>query len=347
MLSASVLLAGVVASAPSYDLGRFTLDIENDDFGSDVDEAFSSGIEVAFRITPGPDWGLADALGVEAALHEYWGLALGHQIYTPHDLTTIDLNELRGDRRFAGWLYGALFAEIASDRSPWTDDGVSLTRVRAFFGSTGPRIQTASLQRYWHAFIRDALNRRRLPEDPKGWAVYQVPNHWGAGVELEHEADLYRWTHADPGLARSVGSQLGVRLSTLAGARLGNVWIDGQVGAMVRAGLMPRAVFDEMIFFAPVGGRRPKVPVAVYGFVSGRLIASVYDAFLDGPPGAEGPWPERNHVMAKLEAGFAIRWSVVEFMFRHTTLSPDLATRPREGVWVQNWGRFILSFDFY
>lgn len=350
-IAASLMLAlmGASPAPPEYDLGRFTLDLANDDFGSDVDEAFTSGIEALIRVRPGEGWSLSERLGFshEHRIREHWGLVLGHQMYTPALLSTVDLEVLQNDRRYAGWVYGGLLAEVAMDASPFLDDGKALYRARLVFGSTGPRTQTASLQRYWHAFIRDSLNRRRLPEDPKGWSVYQVPNHWGVVGELTQESEVFRWSLEDRGLARDVGSNLGVRVASLAGARLGNMWIDAHVGAVVRAGLMPPVVFDDLVFFSAVEGERVKVPFAIFGYASARLIASAYDALLDGPPGAEGPWPERNPVMTRLEAGFGIRWSVVEFMFRHTTLSPDLASRPPGGVWIQNWGRFTVSFVYY
>lgn len=341
---APLLLVALVAGP--YDVGRFTLDVENDDFGSDRDEAFTSGIRALIRVTPGEGFALSDldANLKRRRIQEYWGLSFGHEMYTPVDLQATDLAVLSRDRRYAGWLYGALRAEVALDHSPFLARGQSLYRLELSFGSTGPRIRTEALQRYWHAFIRDALGRRRLPEDPKGWSVYQVPNHWGVNLELHQEAEFLRAELRDPGLSRAVAARFGIRAATLAGVRVGNMRIDASAGATIRAGLLPSTVFDE---FALPAVLPRSVPVAVYGFVSGRLTAVAYDALLDGPPGAEGPYPDRNPVLTQLEAGFVVRFSVVEFMFRHVTLSPDLAQRPPGGVWIQNWGRFTLSFAFY
>lgn len=331
-----------------YDTGRFTLDVQNDDFGSDVDEGFTSGIEAIFRIRPADDFALSslhDALR-DRRVFEYWSLVLGHEMHTPALLQIIDLDVLQRDRRYAGWLYGALRAELGLAHSPFTDDGYSLYRAELTFGTTGPRTRTETLQRYWHAFIRDVLNRRRLPEDPKGWPVYQVPDHWGINLEVSQEADIFRVRLPDAGLRRAVGAELGVRVASLVEVRAGNMFVDGTVGAIVRAGLLPEVVFDE--FSVPVPQDDPiDVPFAVYGFVSGRLTGVAHNTLLDGPPGDDGLYPERNDSLARLEAGFVMRFSTVEFMFRHVTRSPDLASRPPGGVWIQNWGRITLSFAFY
>lgn len=330
-----------------YDRGRFTVDVANDDFGSDVDEAFTSGLYFQIRVAAERfGWsGLVPELKARR-VREYWGLVLGQEMYTPALLQVTDLSILRNDRRYAGWLHGALQNELVLRGSPWLEEGYSYLRLKLTVGATGPQTATAPLQRYWHAFIRDVLRRRRLPEDPKGWGIYEVPNHVAVNVEAAYEADLFRWTLQDPGLERGLGAQLGVRVSSLARVRAGTMWIDGLIGGVLRAGLMPEVVFDE--FGMPVRrDRASALPISAYGFVSGRLIGSVYNALLDGPPGAEGPYPDRNHVLARLEAGFALRLGAVEFAFRHVTLSPELASRPPGGVWIQNWGRITLSFVYY
>jgi hypothetical protein len=331
-----------------YDRGRFTLDVANDDFGSDTDEGFTSGVEAIFRVTPADAWALSSQIPAlrSRRVLEYWGLVLGQTIHTPALLQVTDLEVLRNDRRYSGWLYGELRAELALRHSPFLEGGYSFYQVGLTFGTTGPRTQTGPLHRYWHAFIRDVLRRRRLPEDPKGWNVYQVPNHWGLNLAARQEAELFRARLPAPELRRTVGAELGFRIASVVEARAGNMFIDATVGAILRAGLLPEVVFDELSIPGPAG-RRFDVPVAVYGFVSGRLTGALHDTLLEGPPGASGPYPERNRALARLEAGFVLRLSVVEFAFRHVTRSPDLAQRPPGGVWVQNWGRITLSFAFY
>lgn len=344
-----MLLLGLLGQDSPYDRGRFTLDVTNDDFGSDVDEAFTSAVEATIRVTPGNNVALSSLSPWLSArrVREYWSLSVGQEIYTPALLQETDLEVLQNDRRYAGWLYGGLKAELILRHSPFIANGYTLYTVEVVAGSTGPRTQTEPLQRYWHAFIRDVLNRRRLPEDPKGWGVYEVPNHWGVNISVDQQAEMLRWQAGEAGLRKAIGSDFGFRILSRVGARLGNMWVDGHISAMMQVGLLPEVVFDELSMPLSLTGRMFDVPLAVYGFVSGRLIGSVYNALLDGPPGATGPYPERNYVMTQLEAGFALRLAAVEFMFRHVTLSPDLANRPPGGVWVQNWGRITLSFAFY
>ena len=332
-----------------YDRGRFSLHVANDDFGSGADEAFTSGIEARFRFSPGSNVALS---GLNRwlrthTLREYWSLAFGQQIYTPAILTTTNLRLLENDRRYAGWLYGVLSTELALNHSPFLSNGHSLFQVELHLGSTGPRTQTESLQRYWHAFIRDALNRRREPFDPKGWGVYQVPNHWGVNIRLYHEAEAIRWTGHDAGLRKRLGSDWSLRLATQTQLRAGNMWIDATIGASLRAGLMPSIVFDAWNLPIPYQGRPVGIPLAIYGFVSGHLTGVAYNALLDGPPGARGSYPDRNSDLTRLEAGFVIRVAAIEFSFRHTLLSPELKRRPPAGVWTQNWGTLSLSFIFY
>ncbi|MEL6188614.1 MAG: lipid A-modifier LpxR family protein, partial [Myxococcota bacterium] len=315
LLLTALAVASDLPDTP-YDRGRFSISVANDDFGSDVDEAFTSGVEVIVRVPAERHSlsGLSPELD-RRRVREWWGLVLGQEIYTPALLQVTDLDILRNDRRYAGWLYLGIQGELIYEGSPFLAEGYAHLEARLITGSTGPRTGTQSLQRYWHAFLRDILNRQRLPEDPKGWGVYQVPNHWGVSLEVSHEAEIFRATLEDRGLFKAIGSQLGVRMASLAEARVGNMWIDGGVGATLRAGLMPEVVFDE--FSLPAGlADTSALPVAAYGFVVGRLSASAYNALLDGPPGAEGPWPERNPTLARLEAGFVLRFAAVEFSFR-------------------------------
>ena len=332
-----------------YDRGRFTLNVANDDFGSDVDEAFTSGIEAVFRFAPGEGFAVSSQHSWLAArrIREYWSVVLGHEIYTPALLQETNLEILSRDRRYAGWVYGGLRTELALAHSPFIANGHSFYRVQLSLGSTGPRTQTEALQRYWHAFIRDALNRRRLPEDPKGWAIYQVPNHWGVNIDVSQEAEFLRLESRNRWLKRHFGADLAFRAASLAQVRLGNMWVDASVGAVFRAGILPQVTFEDMTLPVLFEGKRLSVPIAVYGFVSGRIIGSLYNALLDGPPGAEGPYPDRKNGLVRLEAGFAVRAANIEFMFRHTTLSPELRNPPPGGVWIQNWGRITLSFAFY
>ncbi|MBX2812154.1 MAG: lipid A deacylase LpxR family protein [Myxococcales bacterium] len=341
--------ASLISTDSPYDRGRFTLHVANDDFGSGYDEAFTSGIEARFRFTPGDNVAVSSAHPElrRLRLHEYWGLSLGQNIYTPALVQVTDVELLRDDRRYAGWLYGTLSVELGLNHSPFLAHGHSLYVVELSLGATGPQTQTESLQRYWHAFIRDVLNRRDEPFDPKGWGVYQVPNHWGVNVRLYQESEFIRWSLAQPDWRRQLGSSFGVRMATKTEVRLGNMWIDGTGGFTIRAGLMPGVVFDDWSLPRLYKGKMVGVPLAVYGFVSGYLRGAIYNALLDGPPGAEGPYPARTYFLTRIEAGFVIRFAAVEFAFRHTTLSPELRNRPPSGVWIQNWGTISLTFAFY
>lgn len=349
LLLAAVLLAQPGLSADPYDRGRFSINVANDDFGSGADEAFTSGVEARIRFTPGENValsGLADWLGAHR-LREYWGIAFGQEIHTPAILQTIDLDILRNDRRYAGWLYGSLSTELALQHSPFLAKGQSLYVIELHVGATGPQTQTEAIQRYWHAIVREALNRRLEPFDPRGWGVYQVPNHFGVNLRVYNESEIIRWDSAGAALKRKLGSDWGFRLASQTQLRAGNMWIDGTIGFTARAGLLPKIVFDTWDLPTMYQGQKLGIPLAIYGFVSGQMTGVVYNALLDGPPGAEGPYPERNSYLTRIEAGFVIRAAAIEFAFRHTLLSPELKNRPLSGVWFQNWGTISLSFLFY
>ena len=337
-----------VSDSP-YDRGSVTFDIANDDFGSASDEAYTSGLELSIRVRPPNSVGLASLNSdiKKLRLAEYWGLMLGLDIYTPHQLDEIDVEELRDERPYAAWLYTGLFAEIALAHSPWFSQGFSLYTAELKFGSTGPRTNVQTLHRYWHAFIRDALNRDDFPQDPRGWNVYQIPNHWGVNLKLSQEADIFRYNPFKEEDSESL-VHFGLQLGSLAEVQLGNMWIDAAGGVVARMGYMPAAVFDKLT--VPSTGREivDRIPWAAYGFISVRGIASAYNALLDGPPGDNTDYPTKNNFLGRLEAGFVLRAANVEFAFRHVMLSPDLAKRPpARAVWVQNWGRFTLRFLFY
>ncbi|NJK31571.1 MAG: lipid A deacylase LpxR family protein [Deltaproteobacteria bacterium] len=184
-----------------WDAGKLSFNIINDAFGTTLDEGYSSGMRLSVRFSPFLGDGVRGLLPNDLkrrARVEYWGLTAAFDIYTPTDLDANTTEALSDDRPYAGFMGGALFDDIvfrgAIDPSGYTVASLSLEG-----GLVGPSTRTEHIQRAWHNWLRNFLNRNVTPRDPQGWDVYQVPDAFLIGVRARLESDAFRASWGDGG----------------------------------------------------------------------------------------------------------------------------------------------------
>lgn len=133
--------------------------------------------------------------------------AFGHNIYTPENFISKDLQE--NDRPFAGWLYGE-FTRIANTSNTEKAIGLSI-------GAVGPAALGKQIQTLNHSIINDPK--------PLGW-----------NNQLNNEPTIlvkYRWSK----FSSLINSEkISIGLISRLGINLGNVFTDAGGGLLLRIG---------------------------------------------------------------------------------------------------------------
>lgn len=145
LLSGLLLLGAGQAQAIE---GFWSLQLENDLFGSGDDQFYSHGTEISyFRPGEPPAWLATVArdlpffeLGETQAVQ----FSLGHKIYTPEDKQATVL--LPDDRPYVGWLFGN--AELLS-RFATTSSSQASNLVGVTLGVVGPAALGEEIQNGW------------------------------------------------------------------------------------------------------------------------------------------------------------------------------------------------------
>jgi hypothetical protein len=207
-------------------------------------------------------------------------LALGQNIYTPHDIRTSVPDP--DDRPYAGWLYGSV--GLVADR------GNRLDTAMLTVGMVGP----ASLARQTQTIIHRWVDSPK----PMGWD-YQLKNE--PGVMLTMERKWRHWVYYNP-------TGLGFDVMPEIGATVGNIQTYANTGAMLRVGYQLPDDYGPPRIRPSLPGSDFFIPEKKFGFygfagVEGRAVAR--DIFLDGNTFTDGPSVNKEYGVASLQAGIA------------------------------------------
>jgi len=324
---ALLLLLPLLAVRPASAAERALVWLLNDNDlwafrGTDVD--YSNGLEAHLRLPVAP---------VAGARWLLLGGAVGQAIYTPPNLRESRLDVLRGDRPYAGWLWGSLIADGAR--------GPARLRVELRGGVVGPHALAEQSQRAWHS-------TNRAP-DPKGWAVAQVGDQPDLGVKLSLGVRAIR---AD--LTPVGAGWLAVDLSPEGRCEAGLLRVSCGAGALLRLGVLRAAALSGAAALeAPVepplldlSGERPR---ELFLFAGASAWRSPRDRLLDGEicgaGGCEPSWVRRVPRGGELQGGVAFTaggWlASFAYLWRSAELSaPPDAARP------QRLGRLAVGRAF-
>jgi hypothetical protein len=344
-----MLVACAAPGADAPDQGRFTMDLINDLFGTTLDEGYSSGIRFAARFAPFVGDGFSAWMPrrwQDQIVSETWSLGVQWDIYTPFDLEADTVEALRNDRPYAGYMGGIFGVEFLS-RTALQPGGYTIWSTALESGWVGPSTQTGRIQRAWHRWTRNLLNRRNTPRDPNGWGVWEVPDAFMLWLRTRIETDVFR--HDFAGRPRNFrhGSRAGFRMSTFADCDFGlrRVGCDG--GFVIRAGLLPDAALEGLF---PVNtwdparqGASPRFPLYVYLFTAVAADVTLYDAFLDGPVGVDSPTKNKRELGGEGQVGLLLRVGDFELFYRHIVLTREIEELPPKSVFVQQLGQVMMS----
>jgi hypothetical protein len=331
-------LASEPSEVPSGSSSRFAIEEENDALGVGsrrTDQFYTQGLRISSR------WATGDRLATEGK--ELLGFAIGQNIYTPSDIRISDLEKLRHDRPYAGWLYAALLWDLLLDHGPPSlragedaaGDGASALGFELALGTTGPRSGAGPVQTNFHRLLRDLSGDPASPPDPAGWSIYQTANRPTADVALRYQFDVAQASAALGEATAWTGSLLSFRVSPRARLDVGSMYDAVGLGLEVRAGLLAAAHRTS----------RPKLPLELYAFarVDGRYVA--YNGFIEGPlRGGVTTLVSIAPRVADLDVGLVSRVGAFELEYAQLWRTNELAGVPPGSRRIHDVGQVRVSF---
>lgn len=323
-LAISSGVAALHAAEPTGQPDAFTLQVDNDLFGSGSDRHYTQGMRVSWLPSPDrvPDWVRDGALlvpGIDASDHLTFVFALGQNMYTPEDITKATPDPT--DRPYAGWLYASFGVAVEDSQTNL------LHNVALDLGVVGPLSLAGPTQRTWHKLIGS--------DTPRGWS-HQLDNE--PGVILTYEARLRK------SLGTSV-SGIEADVTPKGGVALGNVYTYGALGASVRVGQNLDLDYGPPFIRPSLPGaglvkRRGEWGWYFFAGIEGRAVAR--DIFLDGNTFSDSPSVDKIPYIGDLQFGAAITMDSFRLSFTQI-----MRTREFEGQdGGDRFGSIALTYLF-
>ncbi len=276
----------------------FSLQLENDLWGSNDDRFYTHGTKVSWasnRPAPGFLRGLAHSLPFYASGEfEAHGYELGQAIFTPEDIERAELIE--DDRPYAGWLYlnmgiGSIYAN-RGDR-----DRFNLLLLT--IGIVGPSSLAEDAQRTVHEIVGAA--------DPQGWDN-QLEDELGLNATF---VDKY---HRIYDFDERLQTEIGVHYNLT----LGNVYSDAAAGLTWRYGTRLKGDIGPPSILpgfpgSPVFYPNQKSNWYLFGGIELRAMAR--NIFLDGNSVEASHSVDSKTWVADAQFGFAYHFDDLRLSF--------------------------------
>ncbi len=300
-ISLATILAAVTPAAAEEPTGQpdaFTVQVDNDLFGSGSDRHYTQGMRLSWLPSPDkvPGWVRDAALlvpGIDTKDRLTFVFAIGQNMYTPEDISRPDPDP--ADRPYAGWLYGTLGVAVEDAQSNL------LHNVALDLGVVGPLSLAGPTQKMWHKLIDSPT--------PHGWS-HQLDNE--PGVVLTYEARMRQ------SLTAAVTEGIEVDVTPKAGVALGNIFTYGAVGASLRVGQNLDLDYGPPFIRPSLPGaglvkRRDEWGWYLFAGIEGRAVAR--DIFLDGNTFSDSPSVDRIPWIGDLQFGFAVTYDQFRLSF--------------------------------
>lgn len=305
-ISAMFVTSLLVASGVNAEV--FSLKVENDVFTGGQDGHYTNGIEGSLAFEPEqahwtrnlagvlPGWSTSDL--------SYAAYRFGHQLYTPEEIETAELQEQ--DRPYAGLVFGGvmLFADEQREGLRMSDT-FTLDAGLVGQGAGGKRLQRA-------------VHKVTGSDAPEGWDN-QLENE--PFVNLGYEK---RWwlQHQLGGLELEYGPSVG--------GAVGNLYTYASTGAGVRFGQgLARSLSQPAVTPAPSGAQYFKPGEGfgwfVFANLEGRFMA--HNMLLDGNTFKDSHSVDREKWVGDAQLGFAMLWDRWQLSFANVWRSHEFKTQ--------------------
>jgi V8-like Glu-specific endopeptidase len=332
---------------PGYLPGTFGpragLQEENDAFGlwKASDNYYTQGLRLEARWWADPR---ARIVRLPVKTTELWGVHLGQNIYTPTRISATDLDQLRLDRPYAGYLFGGAVLEVAMHGLPHllstqAEQARAMLVVSAELnvGTTGPSAAGGPVQSNWHGLLRD-LSGSSLPAPPMGWGLYQTANRFSVDASVRGQLDVVRLSADLGGFTELFGSSLGLQIAARGRVDLGGLFDAVGTGLELRAGLLGGA---------PDTTAAPAFPLLlqVFGRADGRWVP--WNGLISSPLlGGVVSSARAAAVVGEVTVGAVLRLWQLELAFAQVWRSSELNPVPPDGAALHNYGQINLSVVF-
>ena len=309
--------------ADQSDSGFWSIQLENDLWGSNDDRFYTHGTKVSFASDSPPPKSLqkiTDQLPFyqqgEVILH---GFEIGQALFTPEDITQKEL--ILNDRPYAGWLYLNLgtghMIEDLGDRE-------KLNFILLTFGLVGP----SSLAEETQNIVHDLFNATK----PEGW---NNQLHDEIGVNASYLLKIRRIHDFDEPRQYETGYHTGFTLGnvyTLAAA--GFMW---RYGTHLKTDVGPPTILPGFTG-APAFNPNRKSNWYVFGGIEGRLMAR--NIFLDGNTFRDSHSVEKESLVVDLQFGLAYHFNDMRVSFTQLLRSREFKGQDE----FSQYGAFNMTF---
>lgn len=291
--------SGTEAATPPENLkdgGFWSIQFENDLWGSGDDRFYSHGTEISYLSLKRPP-GWLTRLGEGVPLFKTGDVSavqysIGQKIFTPQDTERRTL--ITDDRPYAGWLYGSvnLMSRYVDEPNLQVGNFLGIT-----IGIVGPSSQAEDIQRGFHDLIG--------VDKPNGWDN-QLKNE--PGLLLTYTR---RWQYFHP-----LGGSVEFETSPHLVAALGNVYTYAGAGMMLRLGkglrndISPpniRPGFPGVPYF------HPSDQASWYFFAGAEGRAMARNIFLDGNSFRDSHSVDKKPFVTDVQFGFALHYHYMRF----------------------------------
>lgn len=313
---------GKIKKLAEDDKGVFTVVFENDVFVG-KDSGYTNGFMISYV---SPEEKMPDFMRHSFSYLPFLSpdgkkrvsLALGQNIYTPHDITKTEF--VKNDYLYAGWLYSSL--GIISDNGTTFDNAV-LT-----LGMIGPSALAEQTQKFVHR-VTDNTN-------PRGWNN-QLKDELGINFAYER-----KWREILQ--ARHKGIE--VEAIPHLGANIGNVSTNASVGVTVRLGNnLPydygapriRPSLPGSDFFIPT----KKPSGYLFSTIEARAVAR--DIFLDGNTFKDSPNVAKKIMLVSLQIGAVVTYKEMRISYSHVFITDQFKGQRDNG---HQFGGLAFSYRF-
>ncbi|MEN0019743.1 MAG: lipid A deacylase LpxR family protein [Planctomycetota bacterium] len=229
------------------------------------------------------------------------GFNLRQYIFTPSDIGNPDPQP--EDWPWAGWLTIGLFVQRADDHK--------FDHLQLDLGLTGESSLAEAAQEQVHALLSDQI-------DPAGWGN-QLSHEFTFNLQYER-----RWKSDELDFGDGEGG-MGADLIPYVGGRLGNVFIDAEIGVIGRLGLNLPDTFGPASFVDitdHTGLSDDEFGIYAFGRLGGRVVAR--NLFLDGNIFQDSTGVDRRNFVGELQGGFEWRWNRWYGGWSFTVLTEEL-----------------------
>lgn len=311
ILLALVLLqaSGHVAAAPPK-TGFWSLQLENDVWGSNDDRFYTHGTEITFATSERSPLmeGIADSFPFyrKGAVGIY-GISVGQKIFTPEDIKQSELIET--DRPYAGWLFLNIgIAHLFEDRG-------SVEAINALvltLGVVGPLSYAEETQKGFHRLIDATI--------PQGWDN-QLRNEPGINLTyLNKRRHLFR-----------MDKPRQLEASYYGGLTLGNVYTYASAGLIARWGSRLKNDIGPPTIspgFPGLPAFRPHPEFNWYLFAGVEERAMARNIFLDGNTFKDSHSVDKKPFVTDVQFGIAFHFKEVRISFSNMFRSKEFEGQP-------------------